>query len=327
MSIGTAFSDAWKKFRNLLAGDIRIGGNIASDMPREAGTVLRAAAHKFSAEDHSHPSENPDAAGIGNRERSTEERDSSRDFPDRSIPLLEHMDPEVDALIRRYDHTLAQRILDLRGAGWEIRYGEIGSGNRTRFDPPVINIDGVHREDTLKTVSILAHETNHAHPDGYHPQNKPDERKTPERVVAKVQELLEAEGVADRALRDLLHDPRWMHNRTSWAAARVWEQFKNEGDAEIALRDSRKRILKNGGPDIGPGFDDAEINGIYERYERGEISRETAREEIGYEYGISPGASLVHPDFEARSYLEYYSEYYGKSWDNTVTELLRKQGR
>ncbi|WP_069159763.1 hypothetical protein [Nocardia altamirensis] len=197
---------------------------------------------------------------------------------------LSGLGARVDRFVARYDPVLAQRARDLRADGWTIRYGPKGQGSRTRFDIGVIEIDIAHRGDVLMIVRILAHEINHAHPDGYHPKEIPYENTT----------------------------------NDDWVIDNVLERFKSEGDADIAARDARQRILDNKGPDIGISTDTPEFNAIYAEYVSGAKTREQAAEEIGYRYGTTPVTNGV--DDKTFTHFDSYSKEYDALWDDLVED-------
>lgn len=207
-----------------------------------------------------------------------------REFPDRSVPLLEYMGPEIDAHIRRYEPVLAQRILDLKSSRWVIGYGPKKSGDSTDLLSHIVNIDGGHRGDPLATARVLAHEISHAHPDGYQLKKVP-----------------------------LTNEKGEMRERDDWVDASVEEALVGEGDADIEVRDSRQRTLDNGGPDIGLAFDHPEANLAYELYRSGKLSRDDARVIIGSLYGEAPGfrGSIEEPV----TYNDLYKKRYEELWD------------
>ncbi|MFC9434777.1 hypothetical protein [Nocardia sp. NPDC057030] len=134
------------------------------------------------------------------------------------------------------------------------------------------------------TIRVLAHEVNHAHPSGYHPREVPFDGLT----------------------------------KNEWVVEKIFESFRSEGDADIAARNCRRRILAKGGPDIGISTDDASVNAIYEDYISKKITREEARWEIGYIYGTAKVTNGVDDrtftlgDIYGREYAAEWDDFFGK---------------
>ncbi|MFG1794530.1 hypothetical protein [Nocardia sp. NPDC049149] len=163
---------AWQKFRDYLSVTTGDAGRVASDAHRGTGSKpVRNAAHAVEIKDEgaaklvANFSKEAAERSVTRPEMPTQERglnasSLNEEFPDRNVPLVEHLSPEIDTIIRRYEPVLAQRILDLTTGhdAWEIRYGERGSGTWTKREDRVINIDGGRRGQTLATLSHLIHE-------------------------------------------------------------------------------------------------------------------------------------------------------------------------
>jgi hypothetical protein len=163
--------------------------------------------------------------------------------------VLSGFGPEADAIIAK-DPVLTRRIRDLQREDWIFEYGK---SEEAEFDAWTnrgqrrVGIHERYRGDPVLTVRNLAHEVNHAHPEGYQPKEIPFEGRT----------------------------------RTQWIEENIEEHVKDEGDADIEARDTRMRILSARGPDIGLGFDSYPARTSYEQYAEGHISREEAGEAIG----------------------------------------------
>jgi hypothetical protein len=167
-------------------------------------------------------------------------------------PMLSGFGPEVDGIIAK-DPILTKRIRDLQREDWIFHYGkaeEVEFDAWTNRSQRRVGIHERYQGDPAATVRYLAHEVNHAHPEGYQPKEIPVEGRT----------------------------------REQWIEEVMGEHGKDEGDADIELRDTRTRILSAGGPDIGLAFESPLASMSYEKYVEGHISREEAREAIGRNY-------------------------------------------
>ncbi|MFF7944867.1 hypothetical protein ACFZC5_34710 [Nocardia gamkensis] len=273
-------------------------GDAAAGLSREiASNRAYRAAHVFPTGDREGADLIRQAAGEGDdfkprapgsetptHHRRSEAQDPRSPFPDRSVPLLEYMGIGIDDHVRNFEPVLAQRILDLMKDKWTIVYTDVGRGSSTNRPNRLIRIDGAHRGDVLKTARTLAHEVNHAHPDGYVTKRVPRYKEDGEKKT-----------------------------RDDWENESMDEHMRGEGHAKVEERVSRDRTLANGGPDIGIDTNDPVSDYVYHRYRSGEISLEEASEAFGQLCRVWPGAHGVEGPIA--TYDEFYREQLAERWN------------
>ncbi|MGW5387746.1 hypothetical protein [Nocardia sp. NPDC003963] len=135
-----------------------------------------------------------------------------------------------------------------------------------------ITVDGRWRDDDLGTVAVLAHETRHADPRAYQGADVSPEGKT----------------------------------REDWVKLKVMEQLRREGDAVLAEAEVRREILDDVGPEISVP---RKYVDIYEKFRRGDLSPDSARDAAAELYGDEIMSSSKVP------YRESYERMYRQLWD------------
>ncbi|WP_280445134.1 hypothetical protein [Nocardia brasiliensis] len=215
-----------------------------------------------------------------------------RTGPTPKAPVRTGLGKDVDALVA-LSPTLSTAIRDLQAPSlslaerftylpyfppsgkWKIAYGK-GKGTFCEPNSRRITIGPDYaRAGAHRVLNALAHEVGHARLSEKYPG---------------LHNLFSREGMT----------------RTEWVRAHYGAQMRQEGEAELTALDVRKEILGNGGPDIYPDY---YYGDVYERYERGGISRHEARGEVAKYWGAKTMSTT------GETYLSHYGKFYEQMWD------------
>ncbi|MFG1794531.1 hypothetical protein [Nocardia sp. NPDC049149] len=106
--------------------------------------------------------------------------------------------------------------------------------------------------------------------------------------------------------------------RVDYIGHNSMESFKDEGDANIEVCESQRRMSARNGPDIGVKFATPEMIAAYHEYARirDEAARDAARTKIGQE--LAQQKCTWGEKQGTYNYRDYYAEAHGKTWDDAV---------
>ncbi|WP_063128049.1 hypothetical protein [Nocardia fusca] len=188
---------------------------------------------------------------------------------------------EVDRLAA-LSPTLQRFLGELKQDGWTIGYRDVGGGAHTRRSDARITVHSGDRDDPAKVLGALAHEVGHSYRSAYEPQ--------PVRYDGQ--------------------------GRTRWVRASAFEHLRDEGEAALVETQILREIAAAGGPKLrtsgrfGDRYEDH-----YDRYLRGELTREDARDENAHCY-MKEYRSGSEESGTPETYLAHYEAIYHSDFDN-----------
>jgi hypothetical protein len=181
--------------------------------------------------------------------------------------------------------TLSACLREILDDGWTIRYDpDVGGGAYSNRQRREILIDP--NSDPEQAVVSVAHEIGHARRAAYRP-------------------------------RPILYEGQ---PREVWVRESVFEHLKDEGDAALTEAQILREINNAGGPELrvsgkyGPQYEE-----IYDRYARGELTRDEARHEAArwYSAELRSGGS-------AETYRDHYEAVCEREFSESLAPFERK---
>ena len=167
---------------------------------------------------------------------------------------------------------LQKQLKELEKDGWTIKHGKEGGGSYANRQTKTITI--AKGQTPEQEVTTVAHEAGHAR------------YGTPPR-----------------------HGMDGASSRSDYISRNVDEHMRDEAAAQFNSAQVRDEILGAGGSDIGiPGRGDYE--GIWDRYDAGDITRDQALGEMAGAMGAERTSTT------GANYRDYYGGSYGRTWDN-----------
>lgn len=188
---------------------------------------------------------------------------------------------DVDELAA-HSPTLQRLLRELKQDGWTIGYSDVGGGAYTKRSEAKVSVDSGARDDPEEVLRSLAHEAGHAYRSAYRPQEIPYHGQ----------------------------------GRTRWVRSSAFERLRDEGEAALVETQILGEIAAAGGPRLRPtGRFAAEYESHHSRYQRGELTRDEARDENAHfymrEYRSGSGESGT-----PETYLAHYEAIYNDDFDN-----------